>query len=56
MENLKQSIKQEAASVALSLYEVNKEKEKLEKRMDELAIALSTIAAIPTGEEKDGSV
>lgn len=51
--NIKQQIEQEASSLALQLYNVNTEldrvvveKERLEKRLQELSIALNTTTAI----------
>jgi uncharacterized protein (DUF3084 family) len=59
MNKLKQQIQSEASQLALSLYNINLEKERIEKRMSELAVALNTVDAIEKqklSEEDDGSV
>ena len=46
MNNIKQQIEQEAQSLALQLYNTNLEKDRIEKRMQELSVSMNTIGAI----------
>ena len=46
MNKIKQQIEQEAATVAVQLYNINLERKRLEKRMQELSVAQNTINAI----------
>lgn len=43
---IKQQIEQEASTLALQLYNITLEKDRVEKRLQELSIALNTIAAV----------